>query len=182
MNIEISPATIADSAGIAHVQITSYRTAYAPFFPQAYLDHFTYAEQDQDWRDLIGDRKSDFVLVAVQDAREIVGYALGKMDSDKLKEFESELVALHVLPEFQHNGIGGKLFSAMAHEFRARGKNDLYLWTLEGNPVRAWYERLGGKLVGEKNYDVDDVTITEVAYGWNEIDSLLQILKHTNGA
>lgn len=171
--IEISPATVADSAGIAHVQITSYRTAYAPFFPQAYMDHFTYEEQTQDWRDLLSEADHDPLLVAVGDAREIVGYALGNSVQEEFGADVGELVALHVLPQYQRGGIGSRLFAAMARELKERGNTSLMLWTIEGNPVRALYERLGGALDGEKSYAVDNRTVTEVAYAWKNIDELI---------
>ena len=47
------------------------------------------------------------------------------------------------------------------------------LWALQGNPVRQWYERLGGKVLGEKSYPVGDWEIVEIAYGWETITALL---------
>jgi ribosomal protein S18 acetylase RimI-like enzyme len=179
MNIEISPATAANSAGIAHVQITSYRTAYTRFFPPPYFEQMTEEEQTQDWRDLMGDPAHDPLLVARNDQGEIVGYALGKSEQIGFGTDAGELVALHVLPSYQRNRIGSQLFAAMARELQRRGNTKLILWTIEGNPVRAFYERLGGALVGEKSYDVDDVTVTEVAYSWNNIDELITRLGQT---
>ena len=46
------------------------------------------------------------------------------------------------------------------------------LWTLKGNPVRQWYERLDGKVLGEKSYQIDDWDIVEIAYGWETIATL----------
>ncbi|MEW5871547.1 MAG: hypothetical protein AB1894_19895 [Chloroflexota bacterium] len=43
--MKIRHATLEDSAGIAGVQVESYRRAYAGILPQSYLDHFTYEEQ-----------------------------------------------------------------------------------------------------------------------------------------
>lgn len=176
MKIEICPATIADSAGIAHVQITSYRTAYAPFFPRAYIDHFTYEEQTQDWRDLMSAAQHDPLLVAVREPREIFGYALGNPVHNEFGSDVGELVALHVLPQYQRKGTGSRLFAAMARELQERGNTALILWTIEGNPVRSFYERLGGVLAGKKSYDVDDMTVTEVAYRWKNIDGLIERL------
>jgi hypothetical protein len=48
----------------------------------------------------------------------------------------------------------------------------MMLWTLQGNPVRQWYERLGGALIGEQSFEVDDWEVTEVAYGWPDIAAL----------
>lgn len=182
MNIEILRANIADSAGIARVQITSYRSAYAPFFPKAYIDHFTMAEQTQDWRDLLNDPQHEPMFVAKNDAGEIVGYALGKTQPNALEPMVGEVDALHVLPECQRQGIGSALFATMARELKQRGKTELMLWTLEGNPVRAFYDRLNGDLVGQKSYEVDEVAVTEVAYRWRDIDTLIQSLARTNGA
>lgn len=176
MKNKIRLADVDDSAGIAHVQITSYRTAYARFFPQAYLDHFTYEEQTQDWRDLMRDPEHDPLFVAADEERGIVGYALGTAETEGFEPKFGELVALHVLPEHQRHGIGRRLFARMAAELQERGKTALMLWTIKENPVRAFYERLGGALAGEKSYKVDNMTVTEVAYGWNDMDELLELL------
>jgi hypothetical protein len=43
------------------------------------------------------------------------------------------------------------------------------LWVLEANPARAWYERLGGVLIGGQQINLGDerqpVLASEVAYG-----------------
>ena len=51
--MHVRKAEVEDSAGMARVQVDSYRTAYAGIMPQDYLDHFTYEEQAQDWRDFL---------------------------------------------------------------------------------------------------------------------------------
>ena len=45
------------------------------------------------------------------------------------------------------------------------------LWTLEQNPVRGWYERLGGQVIGRKCYDVDGWDVVEIAYGWTDMET-----------
>lgn len=183
MNVKISRAVVDDSAGIARVQITSYRTAYASFFPQAYLDHFTPEEQTQDWRDLMSDAQHEPLLIAHNDEREIVGYALGNNHAAEFSGYDSELVALHVLPQLQRNGIGSRLFSEMANQLKTNGASSLMLWTIKENPVRAFYERLDGELIGKKSYEVDAVTVIEVAYGWKNMDALIERLNaKQNGA
>lgn len=160
MKIKIIPADIADCADIANVQIRSYRRAFAPFFPKAYIEHFTEKKQTQDWRDLMSDPKREPLYVAKNDAREIVGYALGKTHPTGSDATVGELEAIHVLSEYQHQGFGSDLFVTVALDLKQRGKRSLTLWALEGNPVRAWYARLNGKLVNSKSYDVDEMKIT----------------------
>lgn len=179
--VQIRPAILADSAGIAHVQISSYLTAYKLFIPLPYYDEMTEAEQTQDWTDLMNDPQHEPLYVAAND-RQVVGYALGKTQPPGFDENMGELDAVHVLKDYQRHGIGSRLFTTVAHEMKQRGKTGMVLWTLEGNPVRAFYERLGGTLAGTKEYDVDDIHVTEVAYRWNDIDTLIARLTKRNGA
>ena len=179
MQIEIRLATIADSAGIAFVQVNNYKLSYAALFAKQYLDHFTVEEQTQDWRDLFATQPGEIVFVAQADEK-IVGYALCRAQAREMPNYASELVAFHVLPEYQKHGIGTKLFRAVANALKQNGCNSLMLWTLKHNPVRRYYEALGGELLGDKEYDIDDARVTEVAYGWQEIDTLiLNLEKHT---
>jgi GNAT superfamily N-acetyltransferase len=142
----------------------------------------TEAEQTQDWRELLYPAEHDPVLVAKTDGGEIIGYALGKVDSVDFERWQGELAALHVLRHHQRQGVGSRLFAAMAQELARHEKTGLALWTLEGNPVRTFYERLGGKLAKEKFYDVDNITITEVAYLWDNVFELIERLELRNGA
>ena len=52
------------------------------------------------------------------------------------------------------------------------------LWTLTQNPSRALYERLGGQLLGEKDWGGNEaygVAVQEVAYGWPSIEALVTL-------
>jgi hypothetical protein len=51
----------------------------------------------------------------------------------------------------------------------------LIVWVLEENPSQALYERLGGRIVGEKAWGGNDeygIEVKEVAYGWLNIEEL----------
>jgi GNAT superfamily N-acetyltransferase len=167
----IREAAAADCRGLAEVQVDSYRTTYAGFFPRAYIEQFSYAEQEQDWLQLLAAEMHDILLVAVSADGQVIGYVLAR-DRGDLPGYDSEIAAMHVRRSLQKQGVGKALLAAAAVRLAARGCQRVMLWTLEGNPVRAWYERLGGKLIGEKSYDVDDWRVREVAYGWEDIAAL----------
>ena len=112
--LEIRPATPQDSLAIASIQVDSYRTAYAPILPAKYLDHFTVAEQEQDWQDWFRANTGQILYVAVTESGELAGYALGKRYPDELPPYDSELVALHVRRNAQQQGIGQRLVAAIA--------------------------------------------------------------------
>lgn len=173
--MEIREARIEDSPALARIQVDSYRTAYAGILPDEYLAHFTYEEQEGDWRDLLGAGTNGIVLVAEVLGGEVGGYALGRPGPSDIGAYDSELVALHVRRQHQRQGIGRALVAAMAGWLRAGGCRSLMLWVLEGNaPAQRFYERLGGHLIGERIIDLGegDITPTEVAYGWPDIGDL----------
>jgi ribosomal protein S18 acetylase RimI-like enzyme len=176
MNVKIRQATADDSKGLARVQVDSYRSVYAGILPQAYLSHFSYEEQEQDWVDLLTIGMEDVLLVAENAAGDIVGYALGSPGARELLSYDSELVSLHVCRSAQGQGIGCKLITAVAEVLKQAVCTSLIVWVLEDNPARSLYERLGGRLLGQKAWDGSEefaVSVHEVAYGWSNIDDLM---------
>lgn len=165
----IRPATIEDCAGLAHIQVDSYRAAYAGIFPPSYLDRFTYEEQEGDWRDWFRAGTEQVLYVAETDAGEIVGYALGRTGPSGVPPYDSELVALHVRRSHQGQGIGGQLLTVIAEQLRQRGCTSLMLWVLEQNQSRRFYEQMGGRLLASRRVTEG---ATEIAYGWPAIESL----------
>jgi GNAT superfamily N-acetyltransferase len=173
--MDFRPATPQDCPDIARIQVDSYLTAYAPILPAAYLEHFTYMEQEQDWRDWFASNTEDVLFVAVDEQGELLGYALGKRNPGEVPPYEAELVALHIRQAFQRQDVGRKLVSAVSQALMAQGCCSLFVWVLDRNPARAFYEKLGGVLVTEKPWENNrdfGVEISEVAYGWQDIRSL----------
>lgn len=171
---QIRPAALPDCPDIAQVQVDSYRTAYAEFFPPEHFAHLTYAEQEQDWRDWLETKTDDVLLVALSPEKDVVGYVLARAEPEVYPGYESEIVALHVRQTHQRQGIGQALLQSAANRLAARGCQSVMLWTLKDNPVRPWYERLGGQWLGEKTYPVGDWIIVEAAYGWKPLTTLLR--------
>jgi ribosomal protein S18 acetylase RimI-like enzyme len=172
--VQILHATLRDCLGIAETQVDSYRTAYAGLFPASYLEHFKYAEQEQDWIDLLASGTEDILLVALSEEEHVVGYVLTRAQPDIYPGYDAEIIALHVRQPFQGRGIGKALLQKAVEHLIARDCRSVMLWTLKDNRVRRWYERLNGTLLGEKSYQIEDWIIREVAYGWEDITVLLQ--------
>jgi GNAT superfamily N-acetyltransferase len=164
---QIRPATREDSAAIARLQVDSYRTTYAGILPQDYLAHFTYEEQEQDWRDWLLTHPRDILYLAETGQGESAGYALARPGLTDIPAYDSELMALHVRRSYQRQGLGRRLVKAVVELLRQQGCASLLVWVLAENPYRQFYERLGGQLIGEKALDF--VPAVEVAYGWPDI-------------
>lgn len=173
--MKIRRAAVEDSTALARIQVDSYRSAYAGILPDDYLACFTYEEQEEDWRSLIQSRTDDILLVAEIGEGELAGYALGRPGPTGILPFDSELVALHVRKAYQGRGAGGALVAEAARRLHEQGCRSLLVWVLAKNPARAIYEHLNGRLVGEKTTHLGegDVSALEVAYGWQDICSLM---------
>jgi ribosomal protein S18 acetylase RimI-like enzyme len=169
---KIRPAVPGDSREIAEVQVNSYRTAYAGWFPESYLERFSYEEQTQDWLELMASSPDDILLVATSEEEEVIGYVLARAEPDIYPDFDAEILALHVAQAFQRKDIGKALLTRVVEELEQKGCRSVMLWTLKGNPIRHWYDRLQGRIISEKSYRVDDREIVEIAYGWDNISSL----------
>lgn len=170
---QVRRAQPVDCPGLAQVQVDSYRTAYAGLFPESYLAQFSYEEQMQDWREWLTTLSNDVLLVAVSTEEPVLGYVLARAQQDIYPGYDAEILALHVRQAYQGRGVGSALLKAVVGQLLEWGCRSVMLWTLQGNPVRRWYERLGGEMLGEKRYLVGDWEIVEIAYGWETISSLL---------
>jgi ribosomal protein S18 acetylase RimI-like enzyme len=175
--MHVRPAQVGDSAGLARVQVDSYRTTYAHIWSQELLDHFTYEEQEQDWTDWMTNRPDDLLYVAESrtdevNAREIVGYALARPGPTGVAPYDSELLALHVHPTRSRQGIGRRLVAVVSEQLKRQGSVSMMLWTMQENRAHGFYRRLGGQLLDARK--VSGSGAAEVAYGWPAIDSLIE--------
>lgn len=171
--MKIREALLKDCPGLARVQVDSYRTAYAGLFPEPYLAQFSYEEQAQDWRAWLATHPDDLLLVAPLPDDQVIGYLLARAQPDIHPGYDAELLAMHVRLPDQGRGVGKALLRAAVERLEERGCQSVMLWTLKGNPVRQWYERLEGQVLGEKSFQIDDWEIVEIAYGWETISTLL---------
>ena len=167
--IQIRQAATQDCRGLARIQVDSFRSAYSGFFPDSYLERFSYEEQEQDWADWLARYPDDILLVACQGDEDLVGYVLVRVEPDIHPGFDAEILALHIHPSFRSRGAGKALLREAVHTLGARGCTSVMLWTLKGNPIRTWYERLQGTTLAETSDQVDGWDIEEVAYGWNPL-------------
>ena len=166
----IRPATLADCYALALIQVDSYQNAYAGLLPEDYLAHFTYEDQEGDWRDLISSGTGDIILVAEPSPGMVVGYTLGRVRAAEIPSYDCEMISLHVRRDQQDLGYGQALTKALAAQLRCQGCEALLLWVLEGNPARRFYERLGGRVIGQHQVEIgENVFASEVAYGWPDI-------------
>lgn len=165
----IRPAACEDIAGIAHVHVDSWRSSYRGLLPDKFLAELSYQDRMRMWERAlcIGPRRS-FAFVATEEGGQIIGFASGGPAQTQDPFYKGELYAIYLLEAFQKRGIGKELFQHVYARLTQDGFRNMFIWVFEKNPsARAFYERLGGKLVREHRIRVGETDLIEVAYGWN---------------
>ncbi|HEX9677069.1 MAG TPA: GNAT family N-acetyltransferase, partial [Anaerolineales bacterium] len=77
--------------------------------------------------------------------------------------------------EFHGRGCGRDLMLCSAERLLREGMRSMLLWVLAENPSRGFYERLGGRQLEEKQITIEQDVLTEVAYGWADLQDLLAL-------
>ena len=169
----IRPATLDDTKGIAHVQVQTWRSAYRGVIADKLLDAMSEKERTKRWSEILQRPEHATFVAEVEDCG-IVGFANGGPERDGREEYRGELCGLYVLPEWHGQGIGRQLVATFTRWLMDSGFDTMMVWTLAGNPFRRFYENLGGKLVAEKDIEIGEQKLVEVAFGWDDLGLLIE--------
>ncbi len=157
------------------MHVDTWRAAYGGIVPEAHLDGLSYDESESLWRSVIAAGKG-CVFVAENNGG-VFGFASGQPRgrvSEGLEEYEGELQTVYVLPVGQGTGAGRRLVVAVARHFVERGISSMLLWVFADNhSARGFYESLGAVPVAEDGFELGGALLSEVAYGWKNLDALL---------
>jgi GNAT superfamily N-acetyltransferase len=150
----VRPARAGDAAGLARVQVASWRRPLAGLVPAALLTELT-SEQAEDvwrdrWREAITNPPTSrhHVLMAVTDdpAREVVGFVSAgpATDADRWPGTDGEVYELRIMPERTGCGHGSRLLHAIADTLTQDGFHTVCTWALEADTaLRRFLESSG---------------------------------------
>ena len=181
MSVRIRPATGDDVDAIAEVQVETWRTAFRGIVADETLDRMSVAQRIGRWHAALASETGiAFVAEAERgDSPAVVGFVDGgtnRYAEPPYDAFTGELRAIYVLDSHQRDGTGTRLVRALVDRLLEAGHRTMVVWTLETSPFRAFYERLGGRLVGSREVRIDDLPYAGVAYGWDDLAALRQRL------
>ena len=192
--VEIRAAVPADSAGLARVQVETWRDAYVGILPDGTLLDLDETRAGVRWARMVGAQgPSERLSVAEWDGR-LIGFCHGGPTRAGLQQavgddrttdgFEdlAEIYALYMDPYFQGMGLGRALLLDVTKHLVMAGFDALGGITLVGNHhARRFYEELGGTSGEEIPSVVAGSPADQVAYVRPEIDALAQALETVDG-
>jgi GNAT superfamily N-acetyltransferase len=174
-------ARVEDAGAIAQVHIQSWKETYPGIIPQDIIDAMALDAKTKDWSVnlLEGPPHYRFTFVAEDSSQKVVGFASGGAlrkslfsGEDSLREqverFEGELQSIYLLKNFQGQGLGRQLFSAVAKELKKLGHKNMLVRVLKDNATRGFYERMGGVPVAANKIKIG-IWLEETVYGWERI-------------
>jgi ribosomal protein S18 acetylase RimI-like enzyme len=160
----VRSARASDAAGLARVQVASWRATLAELVPAEVLAELTsdaaLAGWTERWLEAIVNpptsRHRVHVAVPSPGSPEVVGFAAAgpTTDEDLWPGTDAELYELHVLPEHAEGdgGHGGRLLNAVADTFAEDGFQTAYTWALADDEPRIdFLSRAGWGLDGVRS-------------------------------
>jgi GNAT superfamily N-acetyltransferase len=170
-DVSFREATVADCAAVAKVHVQSWRESFAGIVPRNFLDKMSVEKRAKAFEQGFSVDAYKMYVAEVPE-RGICGFADFGEPREQIDAYEGELYAIYLLPEFQRKGIGERLFNQGVDFFAGSGKGSMYLLALEVSPYRAFYEKMGGRIVGRKRIEIEDVLYDEMVYGWENLKNL----------
>ncbi len=152
-----------DIEQIAKIIDEDWKIAFIGIIDKEYLDNLNYKDREKRIREKYKKEKS---IVYVEE-NEVKGFCRFGENRDEDKEL-AEIHALYVKNNERRTGIGKKLISKAKEILKSRGYNEVILWCLKENKNgRNFYEKVGGKLDGERKFKIGNKYYDEVSYKYN---------------
>jgi hypothetical protein len=138
----VREARASDAAGLARIQVASWRASLAGLVPDAVIDELTSPDAEQQWAErwleAITSPPTSRHRIHVAVGPDVVGFASAgpATDPDMWPGTDGELYELHVLPEQAELGHYGRLLHAAADTLAEDGFHTACTWALAGDGAR----------------------------------------------
>ena len=140
--MQIRPSRKTDARSISRIYTQTWQDTYLGLVPFGYLYNMSVSRLEQGF---MNELKSNTVIGYVaEDDGGLVGFVSGGYERQGDAVYSGEIYALYVLKNFQRQGIGAELVSALANRLNHFGIYSMLVWVLEHNPYRRFYEKLSG--------------------------------------
>src|SRR5262249_25599033 len=137
--ITIRTARTADAKRIARLDVDTWRATYAGILTTPFLVGLSARRREVGWATVI-EREPRDVHVAVDSDGHIQGFGSGGRCRGQ-PGFAGEIFTLYIAPDWQNQGIGRALLTALFERLVQQGCGSALIWVLRENSARFFYER-----------------------------------------
>lgn len=144
--IEFKRAVLADAAIIAITRQKAWDATYRGIYPDEMIDEFDLERHTLREKERL--RNGNYQCFLVEDEGKCVGYfAYGIIREGIWKDFSFRLHSLYLLPQYQHKGLGKKIFSQVCESCVSIGRGRMYLDCHPANEnALNFYRCMGGSI------------------------------------
>lgn len=147
--------------------------------PDSVLDGPLLQEHRTLWRRMLSSRggfgDDGHPWLAIDRAGRVIGFSAYGPVRGSSWTHDAEIYALYVETNWHGQGLGRALVQQTARSLLAQHRRSLLLWALEDNhKARAFYSRLGGRVIDREAHCFGGLWLPEVAYEWPNMASLLE--------
>jgi len=181
--ISIRRARPADSIAIGAVHVAAWRSAYPGILPDDFLARLSVPRQSAHYDAAIRSSSTGVFVAAASGAdvpqgsgSRIIGFATaGRARGGEFTRHlgEGEVETLYVLDDWRDRGVGRKLMRVAAGHLAEAGCRSCFVWVLQANPSRWFYQRLGGKAAADAVIQFAGQKVPQTAFVWDPIERLL---------
>ncbi|WP_407272845.1 GNAT family N-acetyltransferase [Radiobacillus sp. PE A8.2] len=171
----IRKAKLDDAESIAEVHVESWKSTYSEFINERDLSNITFEHRRTLWETILKmPNIGQIALVVEQEDGKIVGFISGGQERTKRFGFDGEIYAVYLYKQYQRMGLGTMMLEAFAKEMKNLGHSSILVWVLTQNPSNRFYIDFGAEKIDQEQTTIGKGTYQETAYGWKEIDNLLE--------
>jgi len=168
--MKIRLASLNDVEGIAKVHLESWNTTYKNIISDSYLSNLTLEGRIRNWTWVFNNSNNGDVIIVIEDENnQIVGFLSGGKSRETNLEYDAELYAIYLLEDAQSKGYGKLLVNRFIEELKLTNYHSMMLWVLKENPAVNFYKKPGGKYITEKEIQIGEDRLIEIALGWKDI-------------
>lgn len=174
--VRIAKSDDAQQMGRIHIQ--TWRSTFVGIVSDEYLASLSLEKVTQRFLELINDPLSNStVIVAVDKSDSPIGYSVCGPNRLTESDYDGEVQAFFVLPDWQGKGIGKRLLDESLRSLRISGFREVIIWTFEANlSARTFYGARGGKLVEHRVREIAGSQLAEVGFGYSLVKESLEVV------
>lgn len=170
-----------DIEKVVDIQIRSWQSTYKGIVDEDYLKNMNNEER---LKQRIEKRKKDYKsngFIVPEINNEVVGFCRYS-DSRYVSNYDGidcEIFALYIEPQMKRKGIGSALVKFVINEFKNKGYKKMAIGCLKENKSsRKFYEKIGGELYLERNFEIEGKNYKEVVYIY-DVDEVYNYFNQT---